>query len=60
MHLSTDLVFAGRAMPYRESDAPNAVLEYGQWKAEAEQRVIAAHPDALMVRTSLLYGTSKS
>jgi dTDP-4-dehydrorhamnose reductase len=39
-----------------ESDPPGPVTEYGRTKAEAEERVAAAHPDALVVRTSLLYG----
>jgi dTDP-4-dehydrorhamnose reductase len=32
------------------------VTEYGRTKAEAEERVAAAHPEALLVRTSLIYG----
>jgi len=58
VHLSTDIVFGGRAMPYRESDTPTPLTDYGKWKAEAEERVEAAHPAALIVRTSLLYGTT--
>ena len=57
VHLSTDVVFDGRkGAPYVESDSPGPVTEYGRTKAEAEQRVAAAHPRALLVRTSLLYG----
>jgi len=58
VHLSSDIVFGGRAMPYRESDTPTPSTDYGRWKAEAEERVAAAHPQALMIRTSLLYGTT--
>jgi dTDP-4-dehydrorhamnose reductase len=58
VHVSTDLVFGGRAAPYREHDAPTPTVLYGRWKAEAEERVAAAHPAALVVRTSLLYGTA--
>jgi dTDP-4-dehydrorhamnose reductase len=57
IHLSTDVVFAGRDTPYTEIDVPDATMEYGRWKAEAELEVHRAHPDAVMVRTSLLYGT---
>jgi dTDP-4-dehydrorhamnose reductase len=57
IHLSTDVVFAGRDASYTEIDVPDATMEYGQWKAEAELEVHRAHPDAVMVRTSLLYGT---
>jgi dTDP-4-dehydrorhamnose reductase len=58
VHLSTDVVFGGRPAPYREHDAPTPITDYGRWKAEAEERVAAHHPAALMLRTSLLYGTT--
>jgi dTDP-4-dehydrorhamnose reductase len=32
------------------------VTDYGRAKADAEERVAAAHPEALIVRTSLIYG----
>lgn len=57
IHLSTDLVFAGRDRPYDERDQPDAQLPYGQWKAAAEQMVVRAGGNALIIRTSLLYGT---
>jgi dTDP-4-dehydrorhamnose reductase len=57
VHLSTDLVFDGRAgRPYREDDPVGAVLEYGRAKAAAERAVAAADPSAVVVRTSLIYG----
>lgn len=57
VHLSTDVVFDGRkGAPYVEDDAPCPVTRYGQAKAESERRVLAAHPEALVVRTSLLLG----
>ncbi len=57
VHLSTDVVFDGRkGAPYVEDDPVSPVTDYGRAKAEAEQRVAAAHPKALLVRTSLLYG----
>ena len=57
IHLSTDLVFDGeQGAPYREEDEPRPVMDYGQDKLEAEGFVVKAHPDALIVRTSLLYG----
>jgi dTDP-4-dehydrorhamnose reductase len=58
VHMSTDLVFDGRAGPYREQDVPNPVIEYGRSKAAAERLVAAAHPAATLVRTSLIYGGS--
>ncbi len=57
LHLSTDVVFDGRkGTPYVESDPVSPLTGYGRAKAEAETRVAAAHPGALLVRTSLLYG----
>ena len=58
VHLSTDVVFDGRRGGYTEDDRPTPVTEYGASKAEAEPLVAAAHPDALIVRTSLVYGGS--
>ena len=57
VHLSTDVVFDGRlGRPYREDDEPSPCTESGRSKAEAEVRVAAEHPGALLVRTSLIYG----
>ena len=57
VHLSTDVVFDGRkGTPYTEDDPVSPVTGYGRAKAEAEVLVAAAHPGALLVRTSLLYG----
>ncbi len=57
VHLSTDVVFDGRkGGPYVEADEPCPVTDYGRAKAEAERRVAAAHPQALLVRTSLIVG----
>ena len=60
VHLSTDVVFDGRkGSPYVEDDPLTPVTGYGRAKAEAERRVRAAHPEALLVRTSLLYGGAR-
>lgn len=57
VHLSTDVVFSGRkGAPYVEEDEPDPVTDYGRAKAEAERRVAAASPGALLVRASLLVG----
>jgi len=57
LHVSTDVVFGGRlGRPYVESDPPDPVTDYGRSKAAAEDAVRAEHPDALVVRTSLIYG----
>lgn len=57
VHLSSDVVFDGlKGSPYVEEDRPSPVNAYGASKAEAERRVAAAHPHALIVRTSLIVG----
>jgi dTDP-4-dehydrorhamnose reductase len=56
VHLSSDLVFDGTRGRYREQDAPDPVNAYGRSKAEAERLVSELHPDATIVRTSLIYG----
>lgn len=57
LHMSTDLVFAGRQQPYTEGDEPDATMQYGRWKAEAEREVRESGAAALVVRASLMYGT---
>lgn len=59
VHVSTDMVFGGRQLDYTEADTPTPVSDYGRWKAEAEVEVAAVVPAAAIVRTSLLYGTSR-
>jgi dTDP-4-dehydrorhamnose reductase len=57
VHLSTDVVFSGsKGEPYVEADSPDPVTEYGRSKATAEAEVALEHPEALIVRTSLIYG----
>lgn len=57
VHLSTDLVFDGEeGAPYTEDAEPRPVSRYGQAKLDAEALVRQLHPQALIVRTSLLYG----
>ena len=57
VHLSTDVVFDGlKGAPYVEEDEPCPATEYGRAKAESERRVRAAHPEALVIRPSLLLG----
>lgn len=54
---SSDLVFDGNAgVPYVESDTVAPLNVYGQTKAEAEVRVLAACPSALVIRTSAFFG----
>ncbi|NJL87093.1 MAG: SDR family oxidoreductase [Leptolyngbyaceae cyanobacterium SM1_1_3] len=53
---STDLVFDGEAAPYRESDLPSPLSHYGRQKAIAEDKILAAYPQATVCRLPLLYG----
>jgi dTDP-4-dehydrorhamnose reductase len=57
IHLSSDALFDGeRASAYSEADPPSPITPYGAAKARAEELVAAAHPQAVLVRTSLIYG----
>jgi dTDP-4-dehydrorhamnose reductase len=54
---SSDLVFDGaKGAPYVESDPTCPLNVYGHSKAQSEKLVLAAHPDALVVRTSAFFG----
>jgi len=54
---SSDLVFNGsQRRPYVESDTPAPLNVYGASKLKAEQSVLAAMPEALMIRTSAFFG----
>ena len=56
---SSDLVFDGSRGNYSESDEPNPVTVYGRTKRAVES-LLARHPNALVIRTSLNYGFSLS
>jgi dTDP-4-dehydrorhamnose reductase len=60
IHLTTfssDLVFDGaQDTPYVESSPAAPLGVYGRSKAEAERRVLEAHPGALVVRTAAFFG----
>jgi dTDP-4-dehydrorhamnose reductase len=54
---SSDLVFDGEGQaPYVESDAARPLNAYGRAKREAEERVLAVAPEALVVRTAAFFG----
>jgi dTDP-4-dehydrorhamnose reductase len=59
VHLSTDAVFDGQKGDYVETDQPNPLSVYARTKLQAEQRVLAANPDALVARVNF-YGWSVS
>jgi len=54
---SSDLVFDGKlGRPYVEPDPTSPACVYGRSKADAENRVMAIDPQALIVRTSAFFG----
>ncbi|MES9993391.1 MAG: dTDP-4-dehydrorhamnose reductase [Candidatus Thiodiazotropha sp.] len=57
IHYSTDFVFSGDSdRPYREEDEPDPLSVYGKTKLEGEQRLLATGANALVLRTSWVYG----
>lgn len=56
--ISTNYVFGGgSSVPYQESDSRDPISVYGRSKLEAEL-VTAVDPDAMIVRTAMLYDES--
>ncbi|MES2393193.1 MAG: SDR family oxidoreductase [Acidobacteriota bacterium] len=53
---STDYVFDGASGPYDETAPTNPISVYGRSKLLGEQGVLAARPDALILRTTGVYG----
>ncbi len=62
VHVSSDVVHGGGDTtgnpdaPYADDATPSPINDYGRSKAMGEQRVLAADPSAVVVRTSLIYG----
>lgn len=52
---STDHVFDGKEGPYGEDALPAPINVYGRTKMEAERIVSTIHPEALIIRTSLVF-----
>ena len=55
VHTSTDLVFDGKAAPYRESSVPSPSSVYGRSKL-ASERPVLAFERGVVVRPSLMFG----
>jgi dTDP-4-dehydrorhamnose reductase len=56
IHVSTDYVFDGRkGAPYVESDAPSPLNAYGRTKLAGEQKVTAANPRHVILRSAWLF-----
>ncbi len=59
LHISTDYVFDGQMdRPYQEEDATKPLSKYGQTKLFGEKQVLEQGADAIICRTSWLYGRS--
>lgn len=59
VYISSDYVFDGSPEhpgPYTESSPPRPLNVYGQSKLQGERAVLRVHPEALVVRTSWVYG----
>jgi dTDP-4-dehydrorhamnose reductase len=57
IHISTDYVFDGtNETPYLTTDKPNPINVYGESKLAGEEEVANCNPEALIIRTSWLYG----
>jgi dTDP-4-dehydrorhamnose reductase len=56
IHISTDVIFDGEKGSYVEEDLPQPITPYGRSKALAEEEVRASEAEAVIVRTSLIYG----
>ena len=49
LHISTDMVFDGSKSPYRSTDQPNPLSEYGRQKLEAEKAILSVTDENLVV-----------
>jgi dTDP-4-dehydrorhamnose reductase len=61
IHVSTDYVFAGEGdRPYREDDPTDPRTVYGKTKRAGEIAVLGTHGNALVVRTSWVFGPGRN
>ncbi len=58
IHVSTEQVFDGAHPPFAIRSPVNPLHRYGRQKIASEQRVLAADPNAAIVRVPLLFGNS--
>lgn len=57
--VSTESVHRGSRAPYSDNAVPDPINTYGRSKSAGEYAVMACNPDAVIVRTSLIYGLEK-
>lgn len=60
VYYSSDYVFDGKAGPYSEEDVPRPINVYGRTKLEAEEVIRALVPDALILRTTAVFGWDRA
>ena len=56
VYFSTEYVFSGHHGPYSEDAPGDPISAYGSSKWKGEMEVRKAHPDSLIVRTTVVYG----
>jgi len=59
VQISTDYVFDGNAGPYRESDTPKPLGNYGLSKLTAEKSIRTGSLEYIIARTQILYGNGR-
>jgi CDP-6-deoxy-D-xylo-4-hexulose-3-dehydrase len=57
---SSEYVFDGDHGPYDEADTPHPISVYGRTKLEAERAIEASGVDALIIRTTGVYGWDRT
>jgi CDP-4-dehydro-6-deoxyglucose reductase, E1 len=60
VYYSSDYIFDGTRGPYAEDDAPRPLNVYGRMKWEGEQAVRASGANALILRTTTVYGWDRT
>ncbi|MDX1520169.1 MAG: sugar nucleotide-binding protein [Anaerolineae bacterium] len=56
VHVSSDAIHDGKQAPFADDVPPTPLNAYGRSKAMAEANVLAIDPQAVIARTSLIYG----
>ena len=59
VYYSTDYIFDGKNGPYTEAAEPNPICVYGASKLAGEIDILQNNPDALILRTTVVYGPER-
>ncbi|VVC36206.1 Hypothetical protein CINCED_3A007342 [Cinara cedri] len=60
LYISTDYVFNGDNSPYKETDEPTPINEYGRLKLLGEKSILDANLENIILRIPVLYGPVES